>query len=217
MPNAAAIEVISTGRKRRWPERTSASSRLAPSARRCSTKVQHENAVLGHDADADDRAQEGDDIQRSAGDPQRQHGAEQGQHRAEDDRDRFVERAELDQQHGEDKEDRHHQHQHEVAEGLLLLLVKAAELDRAGRQRLVPAQLLLDLRHRAAEVAAFEARGHGHVLPQIFAPQLQLPRLLHEVRHLRELDHRAVRRPQRQLAQRRHAVNVAPAPPARGC
>ena len=83
---------------------------------------------------------------------------------------------------------RHRQHEQQVAERLLLLLVEAAELDRAGRQiDLVLAQQPLDLRHRAAQVAALEARGDGHVLPQVLAAQLELARLLDDVGDLREL------------------------------
>ena len=58
MPSAAASEVISTGRKRRWPERTSASTKSTPSASQMLHEVEHENAVFGHNADANDGAEE---------------------------------------------------------------------------------------------------------------------------------------------------------------
>ena len=81
------------------------------------------------------------------------------------------------QQHGEDEEDRHHQHEQQIAERFLLLLIQAAEFDHAGRKRCVRAELVANLRHGAAEVAAFEPRRDGDVLPQVFAPQFELARL----------------------------------------
>ena len=153
--------------------------------------VEHQDAVLRHDADADDGAEKGHDVQRRAGDPQRQHGAEQRQHRAEDDGHRFVERAELDQQHREDQQDGHDQDEHEIAKGFLLLLVKAAEFDRARRQRFVRAQLCADFGHRAAEVAAFQSRGDANILPQVFASQFELARLFDHVGDLRQFHRHA--------------------------
>ena len=57
--------------------------------------------------------------------------------------------------------------------------------------RLVLRQQLPDLGDGAAEVAAFEPRRDGHVLPQVLAPQLELAGLLGDVGDLRELAPRA--------------------------
>ena len=53
-------------------------------------------------------------------------------------------------------------------------LIQAAVLDRARRNGFVQAQFLLDIGHGAAQVAAFQARGDRHILPQVFAVQFQL-------------------------------------------
>ena len=171
-------------------------------------KVQHEDAVLGHDAHADDRAEERHHIQRRAGDPQPQHGAEHGQDRAKHDGQRLVKGAEFHEQDGEDQEDGQGQHQHQIAEGLLLLLEQPAILDGAGRDGLVQAQFLLDVRDGAAQIAPFETRRHRHTLAQVFAVQLQLAGGFINGGDLRELDQGAIRGAQRQLLQVRHPVNL---------
>ena len=94
------------------------------------------------------------------------------------------ERAEFQEQDGEDEEDGHEQDDHEVAERLPLLLVEAAVLDRPGRDRLVPSEDAADLGHGAAQVAAFEPGRDGHVLAQVVAPELELARLFDDVDHL---------------------------------
>src|SRR5438093_1488054 len=100
-------------------------------------EVQHQNAVFGDNADADDGAEERHNIERYAGKPERQDGPEQSEHGAEDDGERFIEGTKFNEQDGEDKEDGHQKNQQEVAEGLLLLLVETPEVNAAGRQRLV--------------------------------------------------------------------------------
>ena len=119
-----------------------------------------------------------------SGEPKRHDGAEQRQHGAEDDGDGLAEGTKFDQQHREDQQDGHGQNEQQIAEGFLLLLIQAAELDHAGRQRFVRASLLADLRHGAAEVAAFEPRRHRDVLAQIFAVQFELARASRRCRRL---------------------------------
>ncbi len=119
-----------------------------------------------------------------------------------------AKRAEFEEQDGEDQEDRHEQDDHQVAEGLPLLLVEAAVLDDPSRDRCVPAQNVADLGHGAAHVPAFEPGRDGDVLPRIFAPELELAGLFLDIDRLRELDERPVRRSQRQLAQAGQPVDV---------
>jgi hypothetical protein len=64
-------------------------------------EIEHQNPVLGHDSDADDRAEKRDHVERGSGDPERQHGSEEGEDGAEHDGDRLGERSELDEQDGE--------------------------------------------------------------------------------------------------------------------
>ena len=184
MPSAAASEVISTGRKRRWPERTSASTSSTPSASNCCTKSSMRMPFLATMptpmiAPRNETMFSVMPVIHKRGD-----GSEHGEDRAKDNRHRLVERAEFNQQHGEHEQDGGEQNHHEVAEGFLLLLVKAAVFDRAGRQPFVLAQLVLNFLHRAAEVAAFEPGGDDDVLPQIVANQFHFARLLASRRRL---------------------------------
>jgi hypothetical protein len=52
-------------------------------------EVEHQDAVLGDDADADDGTQKRDDVQRRAGNPQREDGPEHRQHGSDDDGERL--------------------------------------------------------------------------------------------------------------------------------
>ncbi len=87
-----------------------------------------------------------------------------------------------------------------------LLLVEPAELDGARRQCGIVRQQALDLLHGTAQVAAFEPRRDGHVLPQVLAPELQLSGLLGHVGDLCQRHHPAVGRADRQGRQSRHPV-----------
>ena len=82
---------------------------------------------------------------RSAGEIEGGDGAEQRQQRPGDDRDRLQERAEFQHQHGEDQQHRHDHHDQQVVERFLLLLIEAAEFDRAGGEAGVVGELRLDV------------------------------------------------------------------------
>ncbi len=157
MPSAAASEVISTGRKRRWPARTSASTSSTPLSCNCREKSSIRMPFLATMptpmmAPRKETMFSVMPVSHSA-----DHGAEQRQHRAEDNRHRLVKRAEFNQQHGEHQQNGGEQHDQQVAEGFLLLLVKSAVFHRAGRQRFVLAQFGLDVLHRAAQVRGLPA------------------------------------------------------------
>ena len=59
--------------------------------------IEHQNAVLGHDPDADDCAQKADDVQGRASEPKRQNRPQQGEHTSKNNGDRLVIGAKLDQ------------------------------------------------------------------------------------------------------------------------
>ena len=67
------------------------------------------------------------------------------------------ERSELEQQHQKDQDDRQHQHEREIAERLLLLLVRAAVLDANRRRQLQVGDRLLHRRDAGAQVDALRA------------------------------------------------------------
>ena len=120
-------------------------------------------------------------------------------------------RPELDEQHGEDQDDRHHQDERPgcgttpAAAGYSPPYSIVPGGSDVSRPSIVP-----DLGHGAAEVAAFEAGGHGDVLPQVLAPQFELPGSSRDVGHLRRAcTTAAVRRAQRQVAQGRRAGRCA--------
>ena len=66
MPSAAASEVIRTGRKPAPAGTDQGFVQGNALAAEVFDEIEHQDAVLGHDADADDGAQERDDVQRSA-------------------------------------------------------------------------------------------------------------------------------------------------------
>src|ERR1051326_5063171 len=169
--------------------------------------IQHENPVLVDDAHANDGAQVGDDAQGGAGDQQCEDDAQHGEHGAEDDGDRSVEGTEFQQGHGEHEDDGHDQHDHQVAERFLLLLIKSAVFNAAGRETGVGADEFADLRHGAAEIAALQAGGDGNVLAHVFAVQFEFARGLDEVGHLMKLHDGAIGGPQREFAQQGEMID----------
>ena len=166
MPRAAASDVMSTGRNRRLPARRICIGERHALAANVIDQVEHEDAVLGDDADRDDAAEERDDVQRRAGDGERRDAPEETQHGAEDDRDGLLEGPEVDDENREDQRDRRGQHAGEVLERPLLLRVRNSELDGGMRQRRVRCESL-NVTHRAAGVAVLEPRGDGDVLAEI--------------------------------------------------
>src|SRR6516165_5731404 len=164
-------------------------------------QVEHENAVLRHDADADDGAEERNDVQGRTCEPKRHDGTEERKHGPKHDGDRLAKGTELDEQYGKDQQDGHDQHQQQIAKGLLLLLIETAVLDHSGRERGVGSELVPNLRNGAAQVAIFETRFDSYVLPQVLAVQFELARRFGNVRNLRELYQAALAGAQRQFAE----------------
>ena len=102
-----------------------------PAATEVIDVVEHQDAVLRDDPDADDRAEERDDVQgespSATGRRPRQPAPSTA---AADDRQWMQDGAELQQQHAVDQQNAHDQHDQQVAERLLLLLKQPAVLDR---------------------------------------------------------------------------------------
>ena len=61
-------------------------------------------------------------------------------------------------------------------------------------------------REPTAEIAALEPGRDGHILPRVFAPELELAGFFPDIDRLRELDELPVRRPKRKFAQVRQAL-----------
>ena len=99
------------------------------------------------------------------------------------------------------------QHEGQVLERFLLLLVQPAELQgRPGRELQRLAQLRLDVPDAGAQVHAREPRRDGHELSQVLALHLQDARLILDVRHVVQRDHVARRRADRRFADAQLAV-----------
>ena len=72
MPSIAANEVINTGRNRRRPERSNASRKRVARGEMIFNRVEHQDPVLGDDADDHDHSHQRNHIERRAGNEQRQ-------------------------------------------------------------------------------------------------------------------------------------------------
>ena len=107
--------------------------------------------------------------------------------------------AELEEQDDRDEQQAAEQDVEQLAEGVLLLLVEAAERDvHAGGQAQAARELAADLPDRAAEVAPLEARGDAEERFQVLAVDLGFGGAGRNRGDVRDRDERAARRAQAQ-------------------
>src|SRR5438445_9853284 len=158
-------------------------------------RVQHQNAVLRHDADDHDHSHQRYNIESRACDEQRRQRTRQGEHGAGDDGNRMYERSKLDQQNEENQRCGEGESQGQLAETGLLFLIQPAEFEcHAGGKADVLRELRPNRTDRGTEINAFEPRGHGDRLTQPVAMHFRLPRVIFDRRNLIETHESVCRR-----------------------
>src|SRR5262249_17937131 len=148
-------------------------------------RVEHQDAVLSHNADNHNHPHQRDHVERRVRQAQSQQHAAQREHSSDDNGDRVRERAKLDEQNNKSERNCQHEGEYKLAEPGLLLAVKSAVFDgHPWRQLSLLSEPRLDLVNGCAKVYVLQARRYGDRLAKAVALDLGLSFVVLDIGYL---------------------------------